>query len=288
MFSFSGVRAGSIFIVLAASLWGTTGTVRAFAPAAATPVSVGAARIVVGGVLLFFLAWPALPKLRVNATPRVWAMLAAAAVCVAVFQTSYFASVAKTGVAVGTIVTIGSGPAFAGLISRLTGGAPLTRRWVLATIGAVIGCALLVGGGQVNEVGVAFALLSGVSYATYATAVSRLIQSGLDEVAVAGATFGIAALLLMPVLLGGEPGWVLGGTGLLVALYLGAITTTGGYLLYVRGLRTTPITVATTLTLVEPAIAAVLGLVVLGERLSVAGYAGLVLIAASLVALLRD
>ena len=53
------------------------------------------------------------------------------------------------------------------------------------------------------------------------------------------------------------------------------LTTALAYLLYARGLRTMAVTTATTFGLAEPAVAAVLGRTVLGERLTITGLAGL-------------
>ncbi|WP_312881336.1 DMT family transporter [Actinomadura alba] len=281
---------GSGCILLAAALWGTTGTVRTFAPDDAGAVSVGAARIVLGGLLLLAIGarGGALVRLLRTATPATWALLALGAVCAAGYQTAFFAAVDHTGVATGTVVTIGSAPAFTGLLSRLTGGARLSRRWVASTAGAVVGCAALVSGGEaagIEPLGVALALLSGFAYAAYATTAARLITSGEGDGVVMGAIFGGAGVLLLPVLLASSPVWVATGRGVLVTLYLGVVTTTLGYVLYGRGLRSTPVATAATLTLAEPAVAAVLGLVVLGERLGGVAVGGLLLLAASLVLL---
>jgi DME family drug/metabolite transporter len=72
---------------------------------------------------------------------------------------------------------------------------------------------------------------------------------------------------------------------LTVALYLGAVTTTLGYVLYARGLRTTSVPTATTLTMAEPVVAALLGLLVLNEHLGAVALAGLGLIGISLLLL---
>ncbi len=65
-------------VLIAALLWGTTGTARALAPSSATPLSVGAIRIAIGGALLVALA------LARGTLVRRWplraALLAAAAV----------------------------------------------------------------------------------------------------------------------------------------------------------------------------------------------------------------
>jgi drug/metabolite transporter, DME family len=96
---------------------------------------------------------------------------------------------------------------------------------------------------------------------------------------------GAAAVLLMPVLVASSPGWLLSARGLAVTAYLGVVTTVVAYLLYGRGLRTVPAPVAVTLGLAEPLVAALLGLVILGERLTAATAVGLVLVGMALVTL---
>jgi DME family drug/metabolite transporter len=278
---------GATDIVLAAALWGTTGTVRSFIHA--SPVAVGAARLLIGGTFLFALAVRSggLRPLLAGGR-RTWLVLFFGAALAAVYQVAFFSAVARTGVATGTVVTIGSGPVFAGLLSwGLRMGAP-SRRWLLSTAGAVAGCAALSVGGQaagVEPVGIALALLSGFGYAAYATVASVLIIRGEDDRAVVGVLFGGAGILLLPVLLLSGAGWVFTEGGGSAALYLGLITTGIGYVLYGRGLRTTPVASATTLTLAEPAVAAVLGLFVLGEHLGSAALAGLALLVLSLLML---
>ena len=44
-------------VLLAATLWGTTGTARALGPDGASPTAVGAARLVVGGACLVLVGW---------------------------------------------------------------------------------------------------------------------------------------------------------------------------------------------------------------------------------------
>jgi drug/metabolite transporter, DME family len=278
---------GAVDIVLAAALWGTTGTVRSLVHAG--PVAVGAARLLIGGAFLFVLAVRSgglRPLLRGGR--RTVPVLLTGAVLAAVYQIAFFSAVARTGVATGTVVTIGSGPVFAGLLSwALRMGTP-GRRWLLSTAGAVAGCAALTAGGRsagVDPAGIALALLSGFGYAGYATVASALITRGEHDRAVVGVVFGGAGVLLLPVLMWAGTGWLLTARGGPAALYLGLVTTGVGYILYGRGLRSTPVATATTLTLAEPAVAAVLGLVVLGEHLGTAAVCGLALLVVSLLIL---
>jgi DME family drug/metabolite transporter len=286
---------GGTSILLAAALWGTTGTAQSVILDTAGPFSIGAARIVIGGLLLLVLAsfverGTSLRRLLAASRPdrrRVRLLIALGALSVAVYQITFFASVATTGVAVGTVVTIGSGPAFAGLLATALGKRP-SSRWLLATAGAVVGCAALVSGGEaagVVPVGIVLALVAGFGYASYATIAGFLINNGDDDLAVIASLFAEAGLLLLPGLIVTTPGWLLSPQGLTVALYLGAVTTTLGYVLYARGLRTTSVPTATTLTMAEPVVAALLGLIVLNERLSAVALAGLGLIGISLLLL---
>jgi DME family drug/metabolite transporter len=132
--------------------------------------------------------------------------------------------------------------------------------------------------------GVLFALLGGLLYAFYAVMAARAIGQGSESNAVMGVLFGGAALIMLPVLAAGGVGWPAEPRGLIAVLYLGLGTTALSYFLYGRGLRTTPVATAATLALTEPAVAALLGLLVLGERLAPISVAGLVLLALSLVA----
>lgn len=286
---------GGTSILLAATLWGTTGTAQSVVLDIASPFSIGAARIVIGGLLLLVLAslverGTAVRRLLASSRSdhrRVRLLIGLGAISVAVYQITFFVSVATTGVAVGTVVTIGSGPAFAGLLATVLGKRP-SSRWLLATVGAIVGCAALVSGGEaagVVPVGILLALVAGFGYASYATIAGYLINNGDDDLAVIASLFAGAGLLLLPGLIATTPGWLLSPAGLTVALYLGAITTTLGYVLYARGLRTTAVPTATTLTMAEPAVAALLGLIVLNEHLGSVALAGLGLIGVSLLLL---
>jgi drug/metabolite transporter, DME family len=297
-------RAGGAAILAAAALWGSTGTAAHFAPAAAGPVSVGAARIVAGGALLLAIALCSKPlcskpPARTGRGREIRQLLARpgaaraglvlGAASTAGYQLSFFSAVRATGVAVGTVVAIGSAPVFTGLISRLTGGPALTGRWLLATAGAIAGAAVLVTGGRaagVNLGGVGLAAVAGLCYAAYAVTAARLVTGGTSERAVMGALFGGGAVLLLPVLLASPAGWLLTARGVLVTAQLGIMTTAAAYLLYGRGLRTVPAPVAVTLGLAEPVVAALLALAVLGERLSAPAIAGLILVGLALAILM--
>ena len=149
-------------VLLAALCFATTGTAQALGPDGTDPVGVGAARILVGGTLLV-----ALVLLRGSGfRARPWARgpVLAAVGGVAVYQLAFFAAVADTGVAVGTIVALGSAPTLAGLFEWVLDRRRPSARWTVATALACAGVVLLaLAGGEasVSLPGVALAVTAG-------------------------------------------------------------------------------------------------------------------------------
>jgi len=278
-------RPGAWLVLAAGALWGTTGTAQALAPPGATPAAVGALRLALGGAGLLAVALLRGELRQAGRLPG--RAVVAAAVTVAAYQVCFFSGVSLTGVALGTVVGIGSSPVWAGLLAWLTGAGRPSRRWVLATGLAVAGVILLIAGGrtlQVSLPGVMLALAAGASYAIYASASKRLLESASPD-AVMAVVFGLAALLLAPILLRSNLAWVGTPGGAAVALHLGLLATTLSYLLFARGLRSLPAPTAVTLSLAEPLTAAGLGLLVLQERLTPAALLGGGLLLAGLISL---
>jgi DME family drug/metabolite transporter len=265
-------------VVGAAVLFGTTGTAQALGPASATPLGAGAIRIAVGAVTLWVIA-RARPRWAI--VRREPALITVGAVGVAVYQPGFFTGTERLGVALGTIVALGSGPLFAGLIEWVAGGRP-TARWVTATLLAITGGSLLVGAGDAGAdfslIGLVGSLAAGLGYALYAVATKRLILRGIGSTEASAWQFSCGAILLIPFLVTQPLGWLTTGDGMLMALHLGLVCTGLAYLLYGWGLRVLDTATATTLTLTEPVTAACLAVLVLDERLRWFGWVGVVLV----------
>ncbi len=91
--------------------------------------------------------------------------------------------------------------------------------------------------------------------------------------AVTAVAFFGGALLLAPLLFFVDLAWLAQPRGVLVALQLGLVATALAYMLYIRGLMSLPTATAVTLALAEPLTAATLGVLVLGEQLTVPALA---------------
>jgi drug/metabolite transporter, DME family len=290
-----GATYGSACVLAAAVLWGTTGTAAALAPDVG-PLAVGAAAMGIGGLLQGAAAHRALRAHRAGLVAQ-WRTLAVAAGAVAVYPLAFYSSMRLAGVAVGTVVSIGSAPVAAALIERVVDGQPLSRRWGLGAGAGVLGVLALAfartgetdpTGGRHPALGITLGLLAGLTYALYSWGAARVMRRGLPSRAVMGTAFGVGGVLLMPVLLlTGAPILETGGN-LTVVTYLAVVPMFIGYVLFGRGLAAVPASTATTLSLLEPAVAAAIAVVVLHEALPALGWAGMGILLAGLVLLTAD
>ncbi len=278
------LRGGALLVLAAGVLWGTSGTSQALAPEGVDPWSLGTLRLVVGGAALMLLAF-----LRGGLGTGRWPLWGTllAGFFVAAYQLSFFTALSRTGVAVGTLVAIGSSPVMAGVLGFILRGERPGRAWGVATVLAVAGCGLLVGGGggiAVDTAGVLLALCAGASYACYTMAIKVLLPGRTSE-AVMAVVFSLGAVMLSPLLFFSDLQWVAEPRGIAVVVYLGVVVTALSYWLFARGLRSVPVASAVTLSLAEPLVAALLGILFLGERLSPMALCGIPLLFAGLAVL---
>ncbi|WP_241980932.1 EamA family transporter [Cryobacterium sp. MDB1-18-1] len=310
------MRASRWLIVLAAVCFGTTGTAQALGAlggAQASATSLGAARIVFGGALLTILAFAValaerrrrsagagadrdgdsdreLGRVRGRLRGSSGALVLLGAAGVAAYQPAFFTGTAQNGVAVGTLVALGSAPVLTGLLEWGWFRRPPGIRWACATFVAATGVAALSGlysggGGPVTALGIAGSLGAAASYAVYTLSTKLLLDRGWSPTTAMGATFGAAAVLMLPVLLASNPAWLAQPAGLATAAWLAVVTTALAYTLFARGLRGLPASQVSTLTLVEPVTATALGIFLLHEDFTPATICGILLLVTGLAIL---
>jgi drug/metabolite transporter, DME family len=266
--------------------FGTTGTAQALGPDSASSLTVGAVRIAIGATFLLLAAMGRDRGVRVSGMATRWWIAGAG---MALYQVTFFAGVRSTGVAMGTVIALGSAPALTGAFNWLLTRERPSRVWAIATGLAVIGVALLAGGAsEVRITGVLLALGAGASYAAFAVASKELLTAGVSIEYAMARIFGLGALLLVPVLFLGDISWVASVEGASMALWLGLVPTAIAYLAYAAGLRSIRAHEAATLTLAEPITATMLGAIVLGERPGLLQWIGAGVIFAGLVLLARQ
>ena len=266
-----------LLILFAAILWGTAGTAQALAPSEAHPISIGAVRLFIGGGFLLMLVL-ATRRLRLNEIP--YKIVLGAALCMALFQPFFFSAVSLTGVAIGTVVAIGSSPVLAGLIEMIILRKKPSKTWWISTLLSVFGVILLFsnqGTTQVDPRGILLALGAGLSFASY-TIINKKVVSSIPALPAVAVVFTISGLMLSPFLFIFNATWVFTSDGLITGLYLGVIVTGIAYFMFARGLANVDSSTAVTLSLAEPLTATMLGVFMLGEAMSLLSWLGLILV----------
>ena len=289
MFTNPRQQLATLSVLTAAALFGTTGTVLVNAPSKADAYSVGSIRLLLGAATLIAVA---LTRGRASAA-RPWRVpvTAVGAVGVAVFQLCYFLAVERTGVAVGTVATIGSGPVLSGAIQAAIQRRRPSAAWLTGTavcIGGVVLLGLAGRAAAIEPLGLLLAASAGLGWAVFATVGKGLIDRDIDSTASMAAMFTGGAVLLSPLLLAHSPAWALEGRGALVAVYLGVVTVGAAYTLYGLALRHLTAPTVITLTLLEPITAAVLGALIVHERIRPLGWVGVAMVLVGLVLTARS
>ncbi len=286
-------------VLAAALLFGTTGTAQALGPDSATPLALGVMRMVFGGTGLALIAFTLaarMSKRRMDAAPRPrlgarpLSLMLLTGVCLALYQPLFFLGTERNGVAIGTVIALGSAPILAGLLEWA-----LTRRmpsftWVSATLLATVGVVMLGVGGEsgnvsTDPIGLASSVGAGACFAVIANSQRTLLDSGWDPFTVVGAMGASSAALSALCVPFVDLQWLGTPSGLFMALWVGLAAISVAYVLFTWGLSGLTAATAATLTLGEPLTATVLGITVLGEQLSPLAIMGLVILTAGLALL---
>uniref|UniRef100_UPI0006675315 DMT family transporter n=2 Tax=Moraxellaceae TaxID=468 RepID=UPI0006675315 len=260
---------GTIAILVASVLWGTTGTAAAFAPTLG-PLAIGAAAMGGGGLLQALVASRAIRENRQFIRENLLILLLGVA-AVGIYPLAFYSSMHYAGITIGTVVSIGSAPLIAAILERFFDRKALSAIWFLSFICGVLGVTMLSMGeshavldstSQSNKYfGIFLGLVAATTYSLYSWAAKKLIDRGVASKAAMGMIMGGGAVILLPTLLVTGEGLLQSSTNLLVAGYMMLIPMFLGYLLFGFGLKTVNASKATTLTLFEPLVAAIFAIV---------------------------
>jgi DME family drug/metabolite transporter len=272
-----------LLVVFAAACFSTTGTAQALGPDDASPIAVAVMRTLIGALALTMIA-KATPRPPVDApVRRMYWWLAGAGM--AGYAVAFFTAVRLTGVAVGTVVALGSAPLFTGAISAIGWRHAPTRRWLVTTTIAVVGVTLIVTQGNTSDIrpsGVALAATAGLSYAIFALSSKVIVNAQPSGARAMARVFVIAALFIVPAVPFVDLSWLRLASGLTMAVWLGVVTVAIAYWAYATGLRNLKPTDTTALTLVEPVMATILAATILDERPTSIAWIGIVIVIVSL------
>ncbi|MFQ5343177.1 MAG: DMT family transporter [Anaerolineae bacterium] len=275
---------GVVLVAAGAILWGTLGIVYTAAirqgvdtsALAFWRASLSSIVMVVGlGVLR-----PRLLRIRLRDVPffAAFGVLSIAAVSVV-----YILAVDQVGVALAAVLLY-TAPAWVTILAWQLYNEPLTRIKVMALLLAFAGTALAAevynpASLRLNASGLFFGLASGFTYALY-TILGRRALVNYSPITTVTYSFAFAGLALIPLISMQDVRFVIDGPpalwATLAALALGP--TVASFMLYTHGLEYIEAGVASIIATLEVVSAAVLGYLILGQRLSPAQTAGGVLI----------
>ncbi|MGW4749190.1 DMT family transporter [Streptomyces sp. NPDC004290] len=284
-----------LYLIVAGIAWGTAGAAASliFRVSDMGPLALSFWRCV-GGLVLLLGALALRPRRAASgitsrtereSRARRTARILGTGIGLTVFQSAYFAAVEATGLAVGTVVTLGAGPVLIAVGARLTMGERLGRGGVTAVAGALAGLFVLVLGGgtaEVRPLGVVLAVVSAAGYAAI-TLLTRWLGrdgGGPDALATTTWAFAIGAVGLLPAALaeGLVPHTDAPVSVVLLLVYVAAVPTALAYALYFAGAAVVRAATVSVIMLLEPVSAALIAVSLLGERLTAAIVLGTLLL----------
>lgn len=278
-------------VTLAALLWSTTGTAAFYLAGSLSPFAIGAITFGAGGVVLAVLGGrQSLAVVRDKKT-RSWALIGALGAVV--YPVSFYSGMAQAGIAVGNVVALGLGPLVGALLEWMVDHrAPRKSWWVIA--GFALTGVVLMSAGKVERVagpleqassGIVWASIAGLAYGVYTFALGRIMRAGHTSRAAAGAVFGSAApflgalvALTVPMVMMPALHW-----SLLAYLVLGPMVL--AYVSFSAALAKLSASSVATFALLEPVGAALLAILVVGERLSAQTWWGMLVVVCALLCL---
>ena len=299
---------GAGLVLLAATLWGTLGTLYKFGTQqyGLTPLAIVFWRAALAALILWVVLGVVLPLLgrgwqAVRIHRRDLPLFAAFGLLgVTAFFLLYIYAVVLVGVAV-AVVLLYTAPVFVAIMSWRFLGEPFTARKSVALLLTVAGCVLVARAYdptllQINALGILCGLGSAFTYALYSILGKFSLRRGygIATMSLYVYTIGTAGLLLVT-FLGGESISPRRGVGALAVgedpgawLLLGALAlfaTIGALYAYTAGLRHLEAGVASILATLEPVVATTLAYFVVGENIEWPQALGGLLILVAVLAL---
>ena len=281
-------------VVLAAALWGTTGTAAFWMGTEVSPWAIGAATMGFGGVILGLSGGEKTLAVLKDRPGRLWVALGALGVVV--YPLSFYWGMSLAGIAIGNVIALGLGPITVAILEwTLDHSKPSVVWWVSSGI-AVLGIIVMstaeveLGEGRPGNVplGVALATVAGLAYGLFTYAFGRLIGRGHHPRGVIGAVFGAGSPVLLAVVVFGGVGLWTSAVNVSLVAYLVVGPMVIAYVAFSRALVTLRSSTVATVALLEPVVAALLAVVVIGEKLGPTAVLGGILVVVGIAVLGRQ
>jgi DME family drug/metabolite transporter len=259
-----------------------------------SPWAIGAATMGFGGVILGLSGGEKTLAVLKDRPGRLWVALGALGVVV--YPLSFYWGMSLAGIAIGNVIALGLGPITVAILEwTLDHSKPSVVWWVSSGI-AVLGIIVMstaeveLGEGRPGNVplGVALATVAGLAYGLFTYAFGRLIGRGHHPRGVIGAVFGAGSPVLLAVVVFGGVGLWTSAVNVSLVAYLVVGPMVIAYVAFSRALVTLRSSTVATVALLEPVVAALLAVVVIGEKLGPTAVLGGILVVVGIAVLGRQ
>lgn len=280
-----------LFIILGAGIWGLMAIVppylydRGIQPIQITFFRGSATAILLG--ILILIKNPKLFKINLK---DLWMFLLVGILGYIFFNFTFMFSIKINSTSVASMLVYTS-PVWITVMSKFIFKEKLTLKKIVCMIGVLIGMVLLVGMGEfkITTLGLWLGIGSGLGYGIYNVA-SKLITAKYPTETNLFYTFLIAGIVSLPFAnVGGIVTAIKNDISTLwFFLLLAVFDCFIPYILYTVGLKQTSVSTAGVLSITEPVVGALAGVIILGDKLGFVGFVGIFLIVAFLVLLELD
>lgn len=275
-------------ILLAGALWGSMGIfVRRYDACGLNSLQIVGIRAVGTALLLFlYLLWQDRDKLKIK-RKDLWCFLGTGLGSIVFFNYCYFKTIVLTDLSVAAVLLY-TAPSMVMVMSAFLFGEKFHWRKGLALLLAFIGCVFVTGiiGSRVHlsAAGILTGLGSGFGYALYSIFSRYALERGYHSLTISFYTFLLAAVGVLPFADLTEVGAVVFAQpgNVVFTLLFALVSTVIPYFVYTWGLQYVENGEASILASVEPVVAAVLGVVIFKEKLTIMEFFGVIFVLLSI------
>lgn len=288
-------RLSPMFVILAGACWGIIGIFsKSLSEIGFSPLQIVFLRFgIAAGLGWMYILIFDRAKMKI-CFKDIWMFIGTGILSLTLFSTLYFTTIQNTTLSLAAVLLY-TAPCFVMIMSAILFREKIGKKKIAALILAFLGCICTSGLlettlsgkalGNVSPTGILTGIGAGFGYALYSI-FGTLALKKYDTVTVTAYTFLISALVLLPFCFGKELFVLFQSKGTLPSVVgITLISTLLPYLLYTQGLKFTQPAKASVLAFSEPLIATLTGLMVFGEKLTIGGAAGMLLIFTSIVIL---
>lgn len=287
MFSMKNKWLGSIYLTLAASIWGGMFVVVKIVVSVIPPIELVWLRYLVAGVVLFIWGIITKKKWRIDKRDWKWIFLIGLignTISIVTQEYGTLFSSAQTG----AIVTSAT-PAFMLIFAKVLLKEKLTKRKVVSVVLATLGVFLIVGIDRVDlshQLGGIFLFIAALTWALMSILI-KLVPSKYSIYLITNYAIWVAGTLLTPFVIADfqQIAWnrlqepIIGGG----ILYLGAVSTAGAFILWNKGIQMMDCATSGLFFFFQPLVGTFLGWLILHEPLTIWFWIGSLLIFASVL-----